>query len=82
MSIQSIQDLKKYFREQKGDKMLYNSMKIQFIESLLNQPKNKPFLIIDDRIISYKDFLILLSKTISFLSKTDKRIHIYQCRKK
>ena len=47
-------------------------MKIQFIESLLNQPKNKPFLIIDDRIISYKDFLILLSKTISFLSKTEK----------
>ena len=48
-------------------------MNIQFIESLLNQPKNKPFLIIQDRIISYKDFLVLLSKTISFLSKTNKK---------
>lgn len=52
-------------------------MKIQFIESLLNSPKNAPFLIIDNNNISYNDFLILLSKNISYLNnKTEKYVFI------
>ena len=47
-------------------------MKIKFIEALLSQPKDKPFLIINNEIITHGDFLILISKTISFLKKNEK----------
>ena len=47
-------------------------MKIEFIESLLLCPKTKPFLILNNEIVTYGDFLVLLSKTISFLEKNDK----------
>lgn len=46
-------------------------MKIEFIEALLLHPKNKPFLILDNETVSYGDFLILLSKTITFLGKKE-----------
>ena len=46
-----------------------NLMKIEFISSLLNQPPNKTFLITNNKVISYNEFLELVSKTISFLEK-------------
>ena len=46
-------------------------MKIKFIDALLNQPPNKHFLITDDKTLSYEDFLQLVSKTISFLQKSN-----------
>ena len=48
-------------------------MKIKFIDALLNQPPNKHFLITDDKTLSYEDFLQLVSKTISFLQKSNKK---------
>lgn len=48
-------------------------MKIQLIDSLLKQPRDKSFLIIDDRNISYNDILILISKCVKFLSKIEKK---------
>ena len=48
-------------------------MKIEFIDALLNQPPSKPFLITDDKTLSYEDFLQLVSKTISFLQKSNKK---------
>jgi long-chain acyl-CoA synthetase len=48
-------------------------MKVKLIDALLNQPPNKTFLIIDDKTISYGDFLKLVSKTISFLKKSSKK---------
>lgn len=48
-------------------------MKIKFIEALLSHPKNKTFLITNDDIITYGHFLELISKTIVFLEKSDKK---------
>ena len=48
-------------------------MKVKLIDALLNQPTNKTFLIIDDKTVSYGDFLKLVSKTISFLKKSSKK---------
>ena len=48
-------------------------MKIEFISSLLNQPPNKTFLITNNKVISYNEFLELVSKTISFLEKSNKK---------
>ena len=48
-------------------------MKIQLIDSLLNQPRNKSFLIIKNKTISYEDILVLISKSIEFLSKINKK---------
>tara|TARA_B100000965_G_scaffold402799_1_gene429543 strand:- start:412 stop:1821 length:1410 start_codon:yes stop_codon:yes gene_type:complete len=48
-------------------------MKIKFIEALLSHPQNKTFLITNDDIITYGHFLELISKTIVFLEKSDKK---------
>jgi len=48
-------------------------MKIKFIDALLNQSPSKPFLITDDKTLSYGDFLQLVSKTVSFLEKSRKK---------
>ena len=48
-------------------------MKIEFISSLLNQPPNKTFLITNNKVFSYNEFLELVSKTISFLEKSNKK---------
>ena len=48
-------------------------MKIQLIDSLLKQPKNKSFLILDDKKISYKDIIVLISKCVNFLSTIEKK---------
>ena len=48
-------------------------MKIKFIEALLSHPQNKTFLITKDDIITYGNFLELISKTIVFLEKSDKK---------
>jgi long-chain acyl-CoA synthetase len=48
-------------------------MKIQLIDSLLKQPQGKSFLILNDKNISYKDILTLISKFVEFLSKIEKQ---------
>lgn len=48
-------------------------MKIKFIEALLSHPQNKTFLVINDDAITYGHFLELISKTIVFLGKSDKK---------
>lgn len=48
-------------------------MKIKFIEALLSHPQNKVFLIINGDSITYGHFLELISKTIVFLGKNDKK---------
>lgn len=48
-------------------------MKIELINSLLNQPPNKTFLVTNNKVLSYKEFLEIVSKTISFLEKIDKK---------
>ena len=48
-------------------------MKIKFIDALLNQSPSKPFLITEGKILSYGDFLQLVSKTVSFLEKSKKK---------
>jgi len=47
-------------------------MKIQLINSLLNHPKEKVFLFIKEKCITYGDFLVLVSKSITYLSKINK----------
>ena len=48
-------------------------MKIKFIDSLQNQPPEKTFLIINNKTLSYGEFLVLLSKTVLFLEKSNKK---------
>ena len=57
-------------------------MKIEFISSLLNQPPNKTFLITNNKVISYNEFLELVSKTISFLEKSNKKYVFINTEKK
>lgn len=48
-------------------------MKIKFIDSLLNHPPEKTFLIINNKTLSYSEFLDLCSKTVYFLEKSNKK---------
>lgn len=47
-------------------------MRVKLLDALISQPSNKPFLIINDKIISYGDFLNLVSQAISFLEDSEK----------